>query len=153
MTRVDELLSDYGAYHTTRSNIACHFIGIPLIMYGILALLLLLPIGQTQLGTVTATEIVIVLAVIYYFTLDFRFAISMLVAAGLFDLLGRISWDARIGLAAFVIGWVFQSIGHAVYEKRSPAFMKNLVHLLVGPIFLINEAFHFRSVALTRRQL
>ncbi len=147
---MDELLSDYASYHTTRGNIACHFIGIPLIMYGILALLLLLPIRQTELGTVTAAEIVILLAVIYYCTLDLRFAICMLLAAALFDALGRTSGDARIGLAAFLIGWVFQSIGHAVYEKRSPAFFRNLVHLLVGPIFLINEAFQFRSVVLTR---
>ncbi len=153
MTRVDELLSDYAAYHTTRGNIACHFVGIPLIMYGILALLLLLPIRQTQFGVVTAAEIVIVLAVIYYFTLDLRFAVSMLIASVLSDVLGRMSWDARISLAAFVIGWIFQSIGHAVYEKKSPAFMKNLVHLLVGPIFLINEVFHFRSVVLTRQRL
>jgi uncharacterized membrane protein YGL010W len=147
MARVDELLSDYAAYHTTRGNIACHFVGIPLIMYGILALLLLLPIFQTGFGTVTAAEIVVLLAVIYYCTLDLRFAVSMLLAAALFDVLARISNDARISLAAFVIGWAFQSIGHAVYEKRSPAFMRNLVHLLVGPIFLINEASHFRSVA------
>jgi len=154
MTRVDELLADYAAYHTTRVNIACHFIGIPLIMYGILALLLLLPIHRTNLfGTITAAEAVIILAGMYYCTLDLRFAISMLLSAALFDALARTVSDPWIGLAAFVTGCIFQTVGHAVYEKRSPAFLKNLVHLLVGPIFLINEALHFRSIVLTRRRL
>ena len=44
------------------------------------------------------------------------------------------------------MGWIFQGIGHAVYEKRSPAFLRNLVHLLVGPAFLVNEALHVRPV-------
>ncbi len=45
------------------------------------------------------------------------------------------------------MGWIFQGIGHAVYEKRSPAFLRNLVHLLVGPAFLVNEALRIRPVA------
>ena len=52
----------------------------------------------------------------------------------------------RVGLAAFVVGWVFQGIGHAVYEKNKPAFVKNLVHLMVGPVFLINELLGLRPV-------
>ena len=49
-------------------------------------------------------------------------------------------------LAAFVAGWIFQGIGHARYEKKSPAFFKNLLHLLVGPIFLWNELLHVRNI-------
>ena len=34
-------------------------------------------------------------------------------------------------------GWVLQFIGHGVYEKRSPAFVRNLVHLLIGPLWIL----------------
>ena len=29
---------------------------------------------------------------------------------------------------------------HYVYEKKSPAFYKNLVHLLVGPLWIVAKA-------------
>src|SRR6266508_675167 len=56
--------------------------------------------------------------------------------------------DWRVGLGAFVVGWVFQGIGHVRYEKNRPAFFKNLVHLMVGPLFLLNELFGIRPAAL-----
>jgi len=65
----------------------------------------------------------------------------------LLDLAGRAAGDWRIGLAAFVLGWVFQGIGHARYEKNRPAFLKNLAHLMVGPLFLVNELLRIRPVA------
>jgi uncharacterized membrane protein YGL010W len=43
-------------------------------------------------------------------------------------------------LVLFFGGWAVQFIGHAVYEKRSPAFLKNLLHLLVGPAWLVERA-------------
>ena len=40
----------------------------------------------------------------------------------------------------FVVGWIFQFIGHYVYEKRAPAFYRNLAHLLVGPLWILAKA-------------
>ena len=47
-------------------------------------------------------------------------------------------WPIPLGL--FVVGWIFQFIGHYVYEKRSPAFFRNLAHLLVGPLWIVAKA-------------
>jgi uncharacterized membrane protein YGL010W len=143
MSRVDRLLSDYAYYHQSRGNIVCHVIGIPLITYSILALLLLVPLKNS----VTAAEALIGITFFYYLTLDYRLAICMLLLAALFDLLARAIHQTPIAVGALVTGWVFQGIGHAVYEKNSPAFLRNLIHLLIGPIFLLNELFHFRSVS------
>jgi uncharacterized membrane protein YGL010W len=52
-----------------------------------------------------------------------------------------------MGAAAFVLGWIFQAVGHAVYEKNSPAFFRNLVHLLVGPAYLVNKVLRIRPAA------
>jgi len=140
MAKADELLAEYGAYHRTRGNIACHFVGIPLIILGLLASLASLPIVELGGMTVTGAEVLILIGTIVYLTLDIRFAIGMLAITAALDLAGRaIGW--KVGLATFVIGWVIQGIGHAVFEKRSPAFLKNLIHLLVGPAFLLNEVF------------
>jgi uncharacterized membrane protein YGL010W len=48
------------------------------------------------------------------------------------------SWLAW-GVGSFVIGWVIQFIGHW-YEGRKPAFVDDLVGLLVGPMFVTAEA-------------
>lgn len=146
MKRIDELLTDYASYHRTRGNIICHFIGIPLIIFGIFSMLQLLRFGMISAFPLTAAEIFIVIVSVYYFTLDAKLAAGMLVSSAMIDAAAHAVDDWRIGLGVFIIGWIFQGIGHAVYEKRSPAFLKNLLHLLVGPIFLLNEALHVREM-------
>ena len=143
MKKVDSLLSDYAFYHQTTGNKICHFIGIPLIIFSLLALLR--PV--VLMDWFTAAELLIVLSVVYYLILDVRLALGMLLVVAALDFAAWKIADFRIGMAALIIGWIFQGIGHAVYEKRSPAFTRNLVHLLVGPIFLLNEVLHVRKLA------
>jgi uncharacterized membrane protein YGL010W len=50
--------------------------------------------------------------------------------------LGLAVWQAGLGL--FFIGWVLQFIGH-YFEGRKPAFVDDLVGLLVGPMFVVGE--------------
>jgi uncharacterized membrane protein YGL010W len=141
MRRVDGLLADYSSFHRTRGNLACHAIGIPMIVFGILSLLRLVPL---PVAGVTVAEAAIALAILYYATLDVVLALAMLVPLGLLDLAARAAADWRAGLAAFLVGWIFQGVGHARYEKKAPAFLRNLVHLLVGPLFLLNELLRIR---------
>ncbi|HKS08713.1 MAG TPA: DUF962 domain-containing protein [Pyrinomonadaceae bacterium] len=47
------------------------------------------------------------------------------------------SWRWAVGL--FVLGWIFQFIGHAI-EGNQPAFFKNPVYLLIGPLWLLRRA-------------
>ena len=44
----------------------------------------------------------------------------------------------RWALALFVIGWIFQFIGHLI-EGNQPAFFRNPVYLLVGPWWLVKR--------------
>ena len=48
-----------------------------------------------------------------------------------------LSW--RWALALFVVGWLFQFIGHAIEGSR-PAFFTNPLYLLVGPLWLLRRA-------------
>jgi uncharacterized membrane protein YGL010W len=142
MKKVDSLLSDYAFYHRSRGNKICHFIGVPLIIYSLFLLLRSVPLVES----ITAAELLLLLSFLYYVSLDLRLAFAMLVLSLVLDLAAWKTADFRIAIAAFLIGWIFQGIGHAVYEKRSPAFLRNLVHLMVGPIFLLNEIWHVRPV-------
>jgi uncharacterized membrane protein YGL010W len=143
MTRVDALLTDYGSYHRTRGNLICHAFGITLIVYGVLSLLLQIPLGGRG---VSAAELLIAGSFFFYSFLSMPLALTVTAEAVALDLLARAVGDWRVGLAAFVVGWIFQGIGHARYERRSPAFFKNLVHLMVGPIFLWNEVLRVRRI-------
>lgn len=150
MNRVDALLAEYGSYHRTRGNLVCHSFGITLIVYGILALLQEVPL---TLGGATAAELLIAAAFVFYLFLDVPLAFAILVAVGLLDVLARAAGDWRVGLAAFLLGWILQGIGHAVFEKNKPAFLRNLVHLMVGLLFLVNELLrirHARPAPVTR---
>jgi uncharacterized membrane protein YGL010W len=48
-------------------------------------------------------------------------------------------WSWRWALALFVVGWVFQFVGHWI-EGNSPAFFRNPVYLIVGPVWLVRRA-------------
>jgi len=43
--------------------------------------------------------------------------------------------SCRLALGMFVIGWLFQFLGHLI-EGNQPAFFRNPVYLLVGPLWL-----------------
>ena len=130
---------DYAAHHATPGNKRCHSIGIPLIVFSTFALLGKVPLFAVGGFTVTAAEVVLLVATVYYFTLDRTLALMMAVVSVLLDAAGRFLglWPA---LGLFVFGWILQFIGHYVYEKRSPAFFRNLTHLLVGPLWILAKA-------------
>lgn len=46
------------------------------------------------------------------------------------------SWRWALGL--FVVGWSFQFLGHAI-EGNQPAFFRNPLYLLVGPLWLLRR--------------
>jgi uncharacterized membrane protein YGL010W len=149
MSRLDALLTDYGAYHRTRGNLVCHAFGITLIVYGSVALLREVPLPVEPW---TAAEVLIAASALVYFRWSAALGATMLAETVLFDLLARAIDDWRVGAAAFVAGWIFQAVGHARFEKNRPAFFKNLTHLLVGPVFLWNELLRVRPVGEPNRR-
>ena len=131
--------ADYAAFHGTAGNKACHYVGIPLIVLALLALLARVPLFAVGGFTVTLAEVALVVVTAYYLTLDAVLAAIMLAASVGLLLLGR-PMPVWVAAVLFVLGWIFQFIGHYVYEKRSPAFFRNLAHLLVGPLWIVAKA-------------
>ena len=50
--------------------------------------------------------------------------------------LGLVAW--QLGAILFAVGWFFQFVGH-YWEGRKPAFVDDIVGLLVGPMFVVGE--------------
>jgi uncharacterized membrane protein YGL010W len=139
MRSLTDQLATYAAYHRDKRNIATHFIGIPLIVLALGALL------SRPAWTITPAHILFGLATLYYLCLDLPLGIGMGVVSIASVTFGQ--WVARqatptwlaIGIALFVVGWAFQFIGHVCYEHRKPAFVDDVIGLLIGPLFILVE--------------
>jgi uncharacterized membrane protein YGL010W len=131
--------ADYASFHATPGNQACHYAGIPLIVFTLVALLTRAPLATVSGFTVTLAELTVVVVTAWYLTLDAPLALVMLAATSAFAAVGR-AVPALLCIALFVLGWILQFVGHYVYEKKSPAFYKNLTHLLVGPLWILAKA-------------
>jgi uncharacterized membrane protein YGL010W len=144
MKTLTDHLARYAAYHRHPRNILTHFVGIPMIVAA-LAVLLSRPSFAVAGLPLTPAMVVTVIALAFYFLLDIGFGIIMTVLMGLALWLGN--WSAAqptaiwllIGVGGFVVGWVFQFIGH-YFEGRKPAFLDDLIGLLIGPLFVAAEA-------------
>jgi uncharacterized membrane protein YGL010W len=130
---------DYAAFHRTPGNKVCHSFGIPIIVLASLALLARVPLFAIGNFSVTLAELVIALFVGYYLTLDRTLAFFMLVAYASLDAVGRFV-PPLPALGLFVFGWILQGVGHWVYEKNSPAFLRNFVHLAIGQLWILAKA-------------
>jgi uncharacterized membrane protein YGL010W len=129
-----ELFREYGAYHADGRNRVCHAFGIPLILLGVMGLLHLVRIGSIDLAIVAS-----VATLIYYATIDARGAILSTIAfAALYVLGTHLAWPFSV--AAFVIGWILQLVGHT-FEGSKPKFLENLIYLLIGPLYVFDELF------------
>ncbi|MBV8517163.1 MAG: DUF962 domain-containing protein [Acidobacteria bacterium] len=137
MRTVENLFNDYAAYHRTPGNKAFHRIGIPLIMLTLIGMLV--RVAFVVAGTrLDAAMILIAVATIYYLVIEWRLALAMLAVSVGFYFLGA-AMPFWLNVALFVLGWIFQFIGHSVYEHRQPAFFRNFLHLLVGPLWILND--------------
>jgi len=128
--------ADYAAFHATPGNRTCHMVGIPLIVFTLFALLTQVPLFALGGFTVTLAEVLLLVASVFYLTLDLTLALLMLAVSLGFLVFARrtpFAW----ALSAFVLGWILQFVGHYVYEKKAPAFLGNLAHLLVGPLWIL----------------
>ena len=145
MRNATDLMAQYALYHRDRRNIVSHFVGVPMIVFAVLVLLgrTGLPAGNVQ---VTLALVAWVLASIWYLTRgDFllgaatSFTTGVLLALALQVTGGSVSTWLAWGIGFFVVGWAIQFIGH-FYEGKKPAFVDDVVGLVVAPMFVTAEA-------------
>ncbi len=143
MKTLVEHLSQYAEYHRDRRNIATHFVGIPLIVLAV-AELLSRPGLEVAGLWLSPAALVAAAAAIFYLRLDLRYGLLMsalLLLSLWFGAALAVQSTAvwlGAGVALFVIGWIIQFVGH-YYEGRKPAFVDDLMGLLVGPLFVVAE--------------
>lgn len=141
-TLIDQI-ANYADYHRSARNIATHLVGIPLI---VLAVFVLLSRPTWMIGTIVLSPalLVAVASIIYYLRLDIGMGLIM----GVLYVIGLVFGNAMadlddttwliLGVGGFVVGWVFQFVGH-YFEGRKPAFFDDVRGLAIGPLFVVTE--------------
>jgi uncharacterized membrane protein YGL010W len=137
-------LTKYAAYHRDQRNILSHFVGIPMI---VAAVAILLSRPALALGGMTLSPALLAVFVVsvYYLILDMRLGLALTIFLAFCLLFGQ--WCALQstgawlgwGLSLFILGWAIQFIGH-YWEGRKPAFVDDLMGLIIGPVFVAAEA-------------
>jgi uncharacterized membrane protein YGL010W len=142
MQDVSALFADYAAYHQTAGNKFFHRLGIPMIMLTLIGMLTQVPLFTAGTVRYDAAMFLIAASTAYYFVVEWRLAIAMAAVSIAFYFIGA-AIPLAINVAVFILGWIFQFIGHKVYEHKNPAFFRNFVHLLIGPLWILNDVVHF----------
>ncbi len=123
------LADDYAQAHQTIGNQRCHLLGIPLIVLAITQ--------WTQLPAGNPVPLIVIFLPLYYIW-NIRLGIAMTIVIAIMAIIA-LFLTAWISLVLFIIGWICQFVGHLVFEKKQPAFTKNLIHLLVGPAWILQK--------------
>ncbi len=138
MQDVQSLFADYAAYHQTAGNKFFHRLGIPMIMLSLIGMLTQVPLLDVATIRIDLAMLLIAAAIAYYFVIEWRLAVAMIAISVAFYFIGA-AIPLWINAVLFVLGWIFQFVGHKVYEHKNPAFFRNFVHLLVGPLWILND--------------
>ena len=131
-------LEKYGESHQNPTNVLIHKIFVPLIMFSVIGLLWVIPIGL-DMWFLNLGMLLVVAALGFYLIMGFRIFISMLLLIlpmvyGNY-LLSQTNLHLQISLIIFVVGWIMQFIGHKI-EGKKPSFLDDLLFLLVGPVWV-----------------
>ena len=144
MRHAVDLLSQYAQYHRDQRNIISHFVGVPMIVFGI-GVLLARPAFGLGGWALSPAWIAFALSAAWYLTRgNFSLGVATSACVGVLMLLahqvayGSVASWLGWGVGVFFAGWVIQFIGHW-YEGRKPAFVDDIVGLLVGPMFVVAE--------------
>lgn len=132
-------MQDYGEAHQTKGNRVTHLLGIPLIIASTSGLLNQIEIFETGFFIHGSVGLLVLAAFItFYVSLDLKVGVATAAVFALLYGLGCLLTTPQ-AWALFALGWILQFLGHILFEKKSPAFFRNVLHLLIGPAYLTNK--------------
>ncbi|WP_374074990.1 DUF962 domain-containing protein [Bdellovibrio bacteriovorus] len=141
MKTLDQWFTEYSDSHQNRTNQIIHKICVPLIFFTVVSLLILIPYS---LGPIRIGELVIAVALGWYFTLGPKAFVLMLVQIAicyvLLYALRQVAEPLIPLIVIFVLAWIGQFVGHKI-EGKKPSFFKDLQFLLIGPLWVAKSLF------------
>jgi len=148
MRSIQSWLDEYGESHRHPVNKKIHWVCVPLIVLSVLGMLWTIPRPPFFAALnpyLNWATLLVLFSLVYYLMLSVRLAAGLLLVSLamilVLELLAGLPWSLLwTSVAIFVGAWVGQFIGHKI-EGRRPSFFKDLQFLLIGPIWLLADAY------------
>ncbi len=143
MTRLSNLLTEYGKSHTNLLNKRIHFICVPAIFWSVCALLHCVKWNTIAPPFLNGLDFPVLLAVLfYYFRLSPVLSLGFVIWGGVcITVCGIVETRTTslftVALVTFSIAWAGQFYGHHK-EGKKPSFLKDLQFLLIGPAWIMH---------------
>ena len=143
MRSLNSMLDEYALSHQNPFNKTIHKLCVPTIMFSMLGLLWLIP-APKLMGEFNWATVVTIFVMLYYLALSRKYFIFMIPVIGSMyvgnHFLAQTNYLISASIIVFIISWVFQLWGHKV-EGKKPSFAKDLLFLLIGPIWVVKAVF------------
>lgn len=142
MRTFNQWMDEYGVSHTNPINQLIHKICVPLIMLSVIGLIWCLPTPDSFSFSpyVNWATIFVSGCLIFYLTLNLMMFLGMLVLTSImiwicqqFSTMGIL---LPASIVIFLLSWIAQFYGHKI-EGKKPSFLKDLVFLLIGPLWVL----------------
>lgn len=150
---LDRWLANYSEDHRNATNIAIHWICVPLILWAVIALLWAVPVPAVLGRAGLWAGVAMFLALTFYLRLSRPLGLAMLMAFGVLGLITEALYRALgalplmwLALAVFVVAWIAHFVGHKI-EGREPSFLTDLTYLLIGPAWLVAKIMRRLGIA------
>lgn len=139
MDRLNAYLNEYAESHQNKMNILIHKICVPTIMFSVLGIFKALPVPESWPLWLDWSVVLLAIAFAFYASLkNVRVFIAMIIMTFPMMLLLEFLRPRffLLSLFLFVVAWIFQFVGHKI-EGKKPSFFKDLLFLLIGPIWVM----------------
>ena len=144
-TSIEQWLNKYGESHQNKTNKLIHWICVPVITFTLLGLLSLFKFSfENGAYIVNLAGVLIILAILFYFRLSYSITIGMFIfSSSCLLLINKLEHTYLSNdlfnyyIAAFILAWIGQFIGHKI-EGKKPSFFKDIQFLLIGPAWLLS---------------
>ncbi|MBP6024093.1 Mpo1 family 2-hydroxy fatty acid dioxygenase [Ferruginibacter sp.] len=154
MKSIEQWLAEYGESHKNETNKTIHWICVPTIFFSVVGLLYGVKLPWAVNGIqVNLAMVIMLLVVIYYFSLSKTLWIGMLLFSMLCLWLCYLIEQSGLiqlwlfCLIIFTLAWIGQFYGHKI-EGKKPSFLKDIQFLMIGPAWLMSFIYKKLGVAL-----
>ena len=142
MRTYQEWMTEYAQSHTHPLNQKIHQICVPIIFFNVLAVCWFVPIPFIDNAYINLTTAGACLALAFYWSINLRVFLCMLIILLVILGVNMFYQESQtylyVNIFLFVLAWIGQFYGHRV-EGVKPAFIEDLLFLLIGPIWVLRK--------------
>jgi uncharacterized membrane protein YGL010W len=134
MQNISVLIEDYSKCHKNPINEVIHLFAVPAIMFSIVGIIYSINYFLAILFIFLSLGFYLNLSVKAFYVMVIWSLLNMYLIYQIKDKIFIIS------ISIFIVGWLFQFVGHAI-EGKKPSFFDDLKYLWIGPLFVFSSIF------------